>query len=424
MIRRILGGLSVKLSLALFITSLSGWSLLAQQISDFSAYVGGLVIEQEIRGAFSPQRLATWRLGADERLRISFDLLGETPDEDLLYRIRHTKPDGTPSDILPSEAFEGWEEQEIRDVQTSRVTAIPYTHYSFTLSREQIDFKLSGRYAIEVFERSREESLFVVPLYVYEGALSASLTLGRAYQDTQERKQAVSIDLSGELLLSAREEDVHIEVRQNASRILPRVVLAKPSERMGAVWRYAHSSSAIFDGGNEYYAIEHTARRAMGQGLVSRRVSTKDGLESAQTLQSFNEGNTAYEGGRVDHNGLSLLRSTFTSDVALEGEYHIIEFVLSSPKAFDGDVLLVGDAFDYLPLERRRLVYDAEQAEYRLALPLKNGYQEYAYYLSNSSGWQSLSASYYQTSNRYDVFVYYAPLGARYDRLLLLQTLN
>lgn len=397
----------------------------AEGRSDYNGQIASVVVELIGRGGEpSPLRLPALQLGSSEALRISFDLLGEE-QRPLVYRLRHTSHDAQPTDILPSEALEHWAEGDIQEVQASRGTAMPYVHYSLELSPERVGFRLSGRYELSIYPWGSEEAILTMPIYVYEGNVSTRLSLGRSYLGDREATQALSLDLqmAGELS-SARAEELYIELMQNASRTLPIVALTTPSERNNALWRYTGARAGVFAGGNEYRAIEHITRQAMGRGLEDSR-SLADGLSLGRTLLETDRRGTTYTWSE-DRNGIELIRSTHTPDARLEGEYHIIEFRLASPQALEGDVVLEGQAFEHIPLSGRTLRYDSRQGVYSLSLALKNGYQEYRYLLKPHDGspLRSLDGDHYETSNRYDALIYYRGRGSRYERLLNLTTLT
>ena len=74
-----------------------------------------------------------------------------------------------------------------------------------------------------------------------------------------------------------------------------------------------------------------------------------------------------------------------------------------------------------MPLERRELCYDAATRSYQLALPLKQGYQEYQFVYrpegSNRLETATLMGDHYQTEHHYTVLAFVRSHTDRTPRL-------
>lgn len=411
------------LCLGLGIT-LSQHEVLSQDLTRYyPVKVGAVTLAKSPKAstALNP-RLATLRLGAGEHLGIAFDLLRSEASE-LYYRLSPRDSRGEQCDLQSFEAFTAFAEQDITDVRQGLMTGLPYIHYRFELSEAELGFKTSGRYVIEVFERGAdEEVLLSIPLYVYEGELSGRLqvTRGRLSRDA-DKVQAVEVELNLPARLSnLRSEELWLSVLQNESEDFPTCELREPSQLSPERWIYAGHRAAKFWAGNEYRYIEHLALRPEGYGIVSTGASPQ-GWATMQLAEDRDARQAPYQA-RQDRDGRQSLRSRERADVAVEGEYHIAEFSLRSPRLDGYDVLLEGQAFDYVPCNQRRMLYDEQGGVYRLSYPLKNGYQEYRYVLrphkADAPAPEPIDGSHYQTQNSYQALVYYRSLGSRHDRLL------
>ena len=164
--------------------------------------------------------------------------------------------------------------------------------------------------------------------------------------------------------------------------------------------------------------MEHRSDRGPFQGVAAsyRSASGLLGLElhprQSRAGQPFN-----YEEQRQ---GLQLL-STLRGESATEGDYHELSSRLQCPEPLAGQVYLEGEAFRYMPLERRELRYDAATRSYQLALPLKQGYQEYQFVYrpegSNRLETATLMGDHYQTEHHYTVLAFVRSHTDRTPRL-------
>lgn len=370
---------------------------------------------------YSP-RLATLRLGGGGRLRVSFDLL-TAEAKDLYYRISPQTSQGQASELQAFEAFTAFAEEDINDVRQGLMTGLPYVHYTFELSESAWGFKTSGRYLVDVLERGAAgEVLLSIPLYVYEGKILGKLSLSRNAPSRQaDKEQYVEAELSLPTQLAGlRPEELWLCVMQNASEDFPQCTLHYASELRPDRWSYRGGRAARFWAGNEYRYIEHLTLRPEGYGIVATGVSP-EGWASMRIAEQSDARGEVYQA-RQDQDGRQILRYRGGDQVATEGEYHIAEFRLRSPLLQGYDILLEGQAFDYIPRKERKLSYNQSEGVYTITYPLKNGYQEYRYVLvpqaeANPSP-EPIDGSHYQTQNTYQALVYYRPLGGRHDRLL------
>ena len=90
--------------------------------------------------------------GTDNFIEVSFDELSHE-NKRLAYRIIHCNADWKKSDMNELEYLDGFPENDIEDGEQSISTLTLYTHYKFSLPNEKVQLKLSGNYAVEVYDR-------------------------------------------------------------------------------------------------------------------------------------------------------------------------------------------------------------------------------------------------------------------------------
>ena len=94
----------------------------------------------------------------------------------------------------------------------------------------------------------------------------------------------------------------------------------------------------------------------------------------------------------------------------------------------DGNIYLNGEAFPNSFDESNKMEYNPESGFYEKALLLKQGNYNYQYLFvpnGQEKGETNLvEGDYAQTENQYTIYVYYRPMGARYDRLIGVKTIK
>ena len=89
-------------------------------------------------------------LGTDDWVTISFDHFTHDYHR-FTYRIVHCNADWTPSDLFEVDYMDGFNNQPIENYDNSLNTTMLYTHYRLDLPNDNIQFKASGNYRVEIY---------------------------------------------------------------------------------------------------------------------------------------------------------------------------------------------------------------------------------------------------------------------------------
>lgn len=368
------------------------------------------------------QRLAVIALGKGKSIEISFDILGsDTPD--LIYKLEHHNAEGIPSELQHAEALSGFEYTDMPFPTSSIGTSIPYQHYTLTLPNEHIQFRVSGLYKLSVYTRDDTQTpLLQIPIYVPEQLLEISHKhITKQHITKGDTHQQIEIALTGLSKLGMTNPlDLQVQVLQNYSNTIPCITLKHPTRQAGDKWVYDQDDAPLFWAGNEFLRLDHSSSIGLGLGFSSKR-EDKGKMHYIANRQALSLYTRRIN--EEDFNGLQIIRSRDVSDVTTQGDYHLVDFSLSSPPFSSGRIVLEGQAFNHLPLEERTLSYNEQEACYQITLPLKTGYQEYKYiYIPDNirDYHQStpIEGSFYETSNDYTILVFLRDFTGRYDRLI------
>lgn len=356
---------------------------------------------------------------SNDFVRISFDRIGEESYNYLRYRIVHCNADWTKSSLADVEFLNGFNNNEIEDYANSTTTNVLYTNYQLQIPNNNVKLKLAGNYAVEVFEEDNPSNVLLRACF---SVLDKSVQVGGTVSsltdiDANKEHQQVSFSVSyNNLQVRDVFSDLKVYVRQN-NRLDNQKSLVKPTSVQGNKLVYEHNRNLIFEAGNEYRRFESVSHRYKGmnvQNIEYRRpnyyISVYPDKIRANRAYSFDE----------DQNGRFLIRNAERNDSDTEADYFYTKFTLKSPDPFIEPIYINGD-FTYDTFDERYLMqYDAMNEEYSLTLLLKQGAYNYQYLAGSGNIYTPAltEGNYYQTENEYSIYVYYRPLGTRYDLLV------
>ena len=384
---------------------------LADDIATIQTYVQG-----------NPNSLPIINLNGQSQIYIGFDRLGDDAYNMLQYRIIHCDRNWVPSTgISEIDYLDGFNDSYINDYALSINTTVEYTHFQMTVPNNDIRLKLSGNYAVQVYdENDRDRILLTACFTVVDSQVKIGMSVSSDTDiDTNKKHQQVSLVLnpSG---VSIRDpfKDLSIQVRQN-NRIDNERIITKPSLISGSKLTYDHIRDLIFEAGNEYRRFETSTYRSNGYRVA--HIEYRRPYYYADIATDYIRANRTYSYDQ-DQNGKFFIRSIDADgDSNIYGDYIQTKFTLSAPSPVSGDVYINGGFTDDLFNSKYLMKYDLMTEEYTQTLLLKQGLYNYQYLTQLADGAYSASViegDYYETEDEYTAYVYYRPQGQRYDSLI------
>lgn len=372
--------------------------------------------------------------GADDSntLTISFDEMSHDFHH-YSYRVAHLNKDWRPSALSSFEYIDGFTTADITDYESSTTTQQAYTHYSLTFPNEDMRLKVSGNYAIVIYEDGDADKVVATACFsVVEPVVSVS-TQVRSNTDIEfdGRYQQLDIDVQTAALNLTDASYVSVVVRQNG-RLDNEVLLTHPTYVEPNRLRYRNNRVLIFEGGNEfrhfdtystYYAGYHVDRIRYAQGEYHALLDM-DAVRGTMARDVGMQG-TGYLT-EYDNNGQWRVNAENTETPDIDAEYMWVHFCLPVRQPVMGNVFVGGGLFYNRFGADNMMQYDAEEKCYYLYAYLKQGGYDYQYYVQTADGMTllPLDGSYWQTQNEYTLYIYYRPFGGRYDRLVGLQVVK
>jgi hypothetical protein len=364
-------------------------------------------------------------LDGEDILNIGFDGLGDERQY-LRYSIQYCDADWTPSQLVDSEVFDGFNYADIEDYAFSRATITHYVHYSISLPNDDFRFNLSGNYLLKVYpENDPDDILLQARFMVQESAINISGTVSsRTDIDYNAANQQLSLDIN---TLNTRIRDVNTDLRvvisQN-SRLDNEVKLIHPNRTMGSHAIYEHIRPLIFPAGNEYRRMEtiNNLYPGMGTDHIEYHPPFYHHILNLAHPRAHRE----YLYDSTQH-GRYFVREYNADNSDTEADYVFVFFSLDLLQIPDADVYLDGDFMLRKFNANSRMDYNPSTGRYEKLLLLKQGAYNYQFLVlpSNLDDAQGrivasneIEGDHYQTVNEYLIRVYYRAPGDRYDRLL------
>ncbi|HKI88310.1 MAG TPA: DUF5103 domain-containing protein, partial [Draconibacterium sp.] len=192
-------------------------------------------------------------LGEDANLVLKFDdLSGEV--KDYYYTIVHCDADWNESYIPQTDYLEGFTDNPVDDYQRSFNTTFDFINYQISLPNDNVQFKLSGNYALVVFEdNDKEKKVLTKRFYVVEHVVDIEGTVRRATLDAyQGENQEVDFTIYHEnLAIRNPQEEVKVVIMQN-NRWDNAIRDLKPLFVRNSQLIYDYNRGNVFEGGNEF----------------------------------------------------------------------------------------------------------------------------------------------------------------------------
>lgn len=372
-------------------------------------------------------------LGTDDWVSISFDHLSHDYHR-FIYKIIHCNADWTPSDLYEVDYMDGFNNQPFEDYTNSMGTTMLYTHYRLDLPNDDIQFKASGNYRVEIYldddeDNAHAESPVAVACFrIIEPRMNLHATVtSNTDIDTHQSHQQVSFTLTyptGEVIDPIAE--IKPYVYQN-DRDDTHVSLMKPTYSTPGHLEYTHQRTLIFPAGNEYRRFEVTDMHYATQGVD--RIEYHAPYYHATLLPDSPRRHYSFD---IDHDGRYLIHHrpihTSDEDANTEADYLFVHFQLDIPLRTGGHYYLTG-AFTYDNFTPQyRMEYNATERCYETTLLLKQGAYDYMYVWvpdGTSIGHTDLTeGNSYEAENEYQIYIYHRPFGGRYDRLVATQEIK
>ncbi len=366
-------------------------------------------------------------LNSHEMLEIRFDEMSHETRA-FSYKLIHCNADWTQSELATTEFLEGFTHADISQSERSVNTSYLYTHYHFQLPNEELRFRVSGNYVVQIYQDNQQDKPVAQACFsVYEPKAGIEAMV-RPNTDTEINGRYQQLDfvvnLSGYYVREPMNE-IKVTVRQN-NRFDTEVTNLSPTSLTSSKLSFTNNKALIFEGGSEFRSFDISSVYAAGRGVEEVTLKNKQ-FEAWLTTDKVRRGKYEFD---FDVNGRFLIHHQEAfNDVDTEADYLPVHFSLDAPHPFfDGMLYLGGEMVYNLMDQNNRMNYNNQRKRYEQTILLKQGGYNYQYRFvpkgQNVASVMRTEGSYWQTRNEYTIYVYHRPWGERYDKLIGIRTVT
>ncbi|MGN0033994.1 MAG: type IX secretion system plug protein domain-containing protein [Candidatus Limimorpha sp.] len=363
-----------------------------------------------------------------EQLLLQFDILADEAPY-LYYTFIHCNNQWQPSDIQKNDYINGFFQDEIDNYTFSLNTMISYVHYELLFPTEEMMPKLSGNYLLVVTGEDPDDIYFTRRFYIVEGTANISVTILRYPSNLQlgANKQQIELEISYPNMFNTRADQYsNVTIQQNG-RWDNAVFGIKPSFVYPEKLSYINNDNMVFESGNQFLRINTS-------NFDNRPEKTRTVYREEEyyevTLYNDTKRNTHtfIEDEDLFGEKYIYLEKTYL-DPTKEADYALVNFFLEWPEYMIGkDIYIIGAITDWRIDDKAKMEYDTQRKGYKKSLLLKQGYYDYMYAVRDkASGKVSLTpinGDFWETTNKYTIFVYLFNPTLNYDQLIGYTTIN
>lgn len=363
------------------------------------------------------QSLPVITLGTDDRIQIAFDEFSHDYNR-LTYSVKHFDADWKESGLIESEYMDGFNDLPIRDCANSINTTFLYTNYFLELPNDDVRLLVSGNYEVTVTDDSKHEALLKARFSVMENIVIIDANVsGVTDIDYNLHNQQLSLSVNYQRLpVNDPQGEIIVRATQNRRDDLMTATLT-PSYVSSGKMEFMHDRHLIFKGGNEFRRFEIINIYRYSQHVD--KIDFYDPYFHATLLQDQPTREYRYD---HDHEGRYLIRYDQADISDIEADYLFVHFSLKAPEYSGGRLYLDGDFADGGFCDKWKMDYDERSGCYEKAVLLKMGSYDYRYIWvpqgSASGETAKTEGDSFETSNEYQIYVWFRQHGARYDRLV------
>ena len=360
-------------------------------------------------------------LNTQDQIKLKFDDL-EGGFKTYSYKIYHCDSRWNKSQLIENQYLDGFIAQnQIYDYNQSMVTKVPYTSYSVNFPNNDLKIKLSGNYMVVVYLNFDEtKPVFSRRFWVFETETDIMSLIHRS-MNSDKIQTDVSLNLEvvyRNLQVFNPLNDIQLMVLQNRNT-LQKSTLIKPNMLKDKTLAFQFLDELNFQNLNEFRQFD---TRAYGYNSLNIQTSYQDSIKHFILRQ---DGDRSRENYNLypDINGRFAIANRDGLNASADADYVGIEFRFKANSVPENaHVYVFGQLTDWKIQKEFRMQFNEKTELFELNKRLKQGYYNYYYVLLKDG--QSLpdfsyfEGSFQQAENMYQVFVYFRPVNAIYDRLV------
>ena len=350
-------------------------------------------------------------LNGEERVNISFDEMSHAYRR-FSYRISHCDADWRESDVFETDYIDGFTNNlTVTSDEQSLNMATLYTHYTLQIPNDECRLKMSGNYRVTITDDESGEDVARACFMAVERKMGVAMTMttntdidyNRAHQQI-----ALSIAYSG-VNVTDPDRQLSVITMQNNRWSTARKGI-RPTTRRGDGLEWKHCRQLIFPATNEYRKFEYLDLHRNSLGVEHTDFDGQDYhvwlyTDTPRTHYSYDE----------DADGAFYIRNSDNFENETTCDYVYVHYHLKSPNPTNVPIYVRGWWSTDEDISHYEMQYDEQDEAYHQTVLLKQGYYSY-HYVQRQQNLES-EGNFYQTENRYQLYVYYRGINDRTWRL-------
>lgn len=377
----------------------------------------------------SPTSYPILNLDGSAILELTFDDLSEEV-YDYTYEVVHCNADWTQSELTEMEYLKGFNNEVIRDYEFSINTLTKFINYRLSIPNQNLKITKSGNYLLHIYEDGDKELPVLTRRFmVVESLMQVIPQISRTgmVSDARTHQEIDFAVLHKDISINNPHAEVNVSVLQNGrwdnaiTGLKP--LFIKPEQLV-----YDYQGKISFPGGKEYRNFSTQSLKYKTE-QVARIIEDKVDKYHIQLFSDIDRSIKPYIF-MNDLNGRFFIdNDDRVVNSRLGADYAWVHFSLLADQEFEtGSVYLFGALTDWQLKEEYKMTYNEREKIYATKAFLKQGYYDYVYAFKRGAGtatdFSELEGDSYETENRYQILVYYRPLGTRFDRLVGIGEVN
>jgi hypothetical protein len=360
-------------------------------------------------------------------LVLEFDHLG--PEiRDYLYSLEHCNADWTRSELDDNEYIDGFTEDRMVNSYNSFNTLQQYVHHTLTLPNSNMRWTKSGNYLLKVYDNTDVKRLVLVRRFlVVESGWSVATEFVKPVQVSKiNSHQELDFTVSTKgMNVQYPQKEVQAYILQNGrwdTALGPIPPFVVRQEQMV----FDYQDKIVFPGGKEWRYFDMRTFDYRGEYIREIR-NLLDYYEVTLHTDESRAGRTYISHG--DLNGRFSIENLNTNQGPDQCDYAEVLFSIKQNLPLESeDVYVFGELSDWQLKPEYKMRYEESVKAYVCEAYLKQGYYNYEYLVVNQKTGkpdeEGFEGNWHETTNEYQILVYYRPFGQRYDRLMLSVTMD
>lgn len=323
--------------------------------------------------------------------------------------------------------MDGFSQVNITDFAYSTNTRHKYTNYRLELPNNDVSFKQSGNYILNIFENNPDEPVITWRFMIVEPLVevNAFVTIPRSSNDPNRYQEVVfKVNHSG-FTISNPYMEIKASVLQNQRWDNAKIGIVPKFIRNNEL-NFDTNGQLKFESGREFRRFDIRSLRFIADGVRAYDISGNEN-HAYLLFDQFRSGQKYFI--ENDINGQFYYDVIEYRNRRTDADYMLVHFNI--PMKFplsNGDIYVGGQWNEFKASPENRLSFNESTGMYEGEALLKQGFYNYNYYFMEKGSKEKdvslTEGNHFDAENDYTILLYYRPFGSNYDRLIGISKIN